>query len=162
MGRLGRWSVAIVAAGLYGISFALPIFEFFDQKLGYEAFVIGWRSLFDVPFDDGVYDWDNRMAAWSLPISWLANPATVLAICFAACGRWQVAGLASLVALGLAASILPAVFAAVAPFPGYWVWAGSSAFLCAACGYALRRQRLQRRAHVPSGRVSLTPGRDRP
>lgn len=114
-------SAGVVAAVLWCVSLALPVYRSSSPHVFAADPLQGWQVLYMAPL----------MLTWAVSIPWLANPAGAAALFWAIRGRRPPKGL-SLLSLSLAASLL----IWWGPFPtdglstrdlviGCWVWLAS-------------------------------------
>jgi hypothetical protein len=120
-----RFMIAGIGAALYSASLALPTARTFgsNTEFGFDAFLICWEAMMEWKPDN--FEW------WSVVLAWLANPAIWIAVVAAAWGRWHISTLTASYALALCLLVLALFGDIVAGYPGFWVWAGSAAFLAA-------------------------------
>jgi hypothetical protein len=124
MKRVGYWIAVWLPAGLYLVSFYLPVAEaplYYsrpDPLAGHEVFRLGFRVLL-------VADLSARHQV-EMVGAWCANPAIWVALASVVGGRRRTGIVAASVACVLCMGVLPTWRADVLRYPGYWLWWGSA------------------------------------
>lgn len=149
--KRSRKAVLISLAGaLYVASLLLPtvdaVWGSSGASPGYVAFAEGWGCIFTRdPWEFG------RVV---MVIAWLANPAVWLALAAIAAGRWRMASIFSLFAVGAMMQVGVFFWDALIWKPGFWVWLAGGALLAAASSVTTIRER---RLEAQGGRVGRGP-----